>query len=398
MLQGEAGKAVAELEGIANAKEPFEPALLDLGLAYLRQDDPASAKTAFDKALSVNDKQAAAMLGAAIASQYAGTDAEAVEYCNRAMTVQPEDPMAAFVLGNVYVTQKDYAKAKEAFAKAGDFYKDLPFDDAAIPAYYGDDPTASARALNMAQGLLARGWTADAIKVLTDITVAKAAREGALFRYALARAYAQQGKHDEAIAELQAIVTAQPALTALYKTIGTLYQSKQEPQKAVEAFKKYADANPADDSGKVQLALAYESANMTNEAIAEYTALLQKMPDSTLTKNQLAWMYAEKGENLDEAVKLAEEAAQKQPLAGIIDTLGWVYYKRGEYDKAVEKFTQAVELSAFQPTIRYHLGLAYAKTEQKDLALQELNRALEISADFKEAADAKALIDELNKE
>lgn len=397
MLQGEQGKAVAELEGIANAKTPFEPALLDLGFAYLRQDDAESAKATFDKALSANDKQPAAMLGAAIAAQYVGTDAEALEYCQRAMTAQPDNPMAAFVLGNVYVAQKDYEKAKEAFAKAGDFYNELPFDAAAIPAYYSEDPTASARAINVAHSLLARGWTADAIKMLTDITLAKAAREGVIVRYDLARAYAQQGKFDEAIGELEAIIAAQPTRISLYKTIGTLHQNKQEPQKAVEAFKKYAEANPTDDSGKVQLALAYESANMTNEAIAEYTALLQKMPDSALTKNQLAWLYAEKGENLDEAAKLAEEAAQSQPVAGIIDTAGWVYYKRGEYDKAVEKFTKAIELSPFQPTIRYHLGLAYAKAGEKDLALQELNRAFEISADFKEAAEAKALLDELNK-
>ena len=103
-------------------------------------------------------------------------------------------------------------------------------------------------------------------------------------------------------------------------------------------------------------------------------------------------------ENLDEALKLAEEAEQARPAAGIIDTVGWVHYKRDEYDKAIEKFQKAIELSPLQPTIRYHLGLAYAKQGNKEMALQELNNAIRIDPDFKEAEDTRKVIEELQAE
>jgi Tfp pilus assembly protein PilF len=125
---------------------------------------------------------------------------------------------------------------------------------------------------------------------------------------------------------------------------------------------------------------------------------LETSPDSALTKNQLAWLYADKGENLDEALRLALEAEKARPAAGIIDTVGWVYYKRGEYNSANAKFRRALELSPLQPTIRYHLALTYAQQGQKDQAMQELKNALKISAEFREAEDAKKMLEELSKQ
>ena len=46
--------------------------------------------------------------------------------------------------------------------------------------------------------------------------------------------------------------------------------------------------------------------------------------------NNLAWLYAENGENLDRALELAQIArAQLTGDAEPLDTLGWVYLKKG---------------------------------------------------------------------
>jgi tetratricopeptide (TPR) repeat protein len=306
--------------------------------------------------------------------------------------------MSQFVLGNIYISQNNYEQAREMFQKAGPFYEDLPFDDAAIAKYYGDEPESAAIMLNLATSFLARGWPHSALELLTDLSIPKAVREEALIRYATARAYTMQQEYDKAIQEMEALLAAYPQLTVLYKNLGNIYQSQQNPEKAAEAYTKFLEADPEDAAARVQLGLAYESANMIDEAIAEYKAVHEAMPDSALTKNQLAWLYADKGENLDEALKLAEEAEQARPAAGIIDTLGWVHYKREEYDAAVEQFQRALTLSPLQPTIRYHLGLAYAKQGKTDLAVQELQDALKVTADFREAEDARKLLEELSKQ
>jgi len=398
VLQGDMNKASVELEDLSKAENAEDAVLLDLGIAYLRQEAQEEAKAMFERVLARNDAHMAALLGAAVATQQIGAAADAVAFCERAITAQPNNPMSAFVLGNLYVAQNNYELARVAFANAGEFYKDLPFDDAAIATYYGDEPEKTAVLISTANILLARGWGKEAINALTDITVTKTAREGVIVRYALARAYSLEKQTDKAIVELEAIVAAQPTMTSVLKTLGAMYLGNKDTQKAIDAYKKYMDANSADHSGRIQLALAYENANMVDEAITEYTTVLQAAPDSALTKNQLAWLYAEKGQNLDEALRLAQEAAEAQPIEGLIDTLGWVYFKRGEFDNAIAKFQEAAELNPLQPTIQYHLAVVYAEKGEKELALQALEAAFALSADFKEAADAKTLQEKLKQQ
>ncbi len=318
---------------------------------------------------------------------------------NEALTVQPENPMNQYVWEISMASQNNYEKAREAFSKAETFCReDLPFDDAAISSYYGEQPESAAITMNLATSFLARGWHQQAIKLLTNITLPKIFREGALARYALARAYTLQEDYEKAINELDAVIAARPDLTVVYKNQGNLYQNSKQPEKAAEAYKKFLETSPDDAAARVQLGLAYEAANKVDEAIAEYQELLETSSDSALTKNQLAWLYADKGENLDEALRLALEAEKARPAAGIIDTVGWVYYKRGEYNSANAKFRRALELSPLQPTIRYHLALTYAQQGQKDQAVQELKKALKISEDFREAEDAKKMLEELSKQ
>lgn len=395
--KGEFPRAVAELETLVGQKADFQPAVLDLGLGYLAEQDFGNADKQFKALLSLNEKHTAGMIGAAIVAQKAETYTDAVSACERALTVQPDNLMANFVLGNIYVSQGEYDKAKDAFKKSGSFYEDLPFDAASIAKYYGENPKSAAVDINLATSFIARGWYNEAVALYTNSEFPRSAREGALVRYSLARAYTMQMQYDKAVQELEAILAAQPDLAVVYKNIGNIYQSKQDGQKAVEAYKKFMDTKPDDAATRVQLGLAYESGGMTTEAVAEYEKILQAMPDSALTMNQLAWLYAERGENLDKALEFAMKASQSRPSAGIMDTLGWVYVKRQEYDQAIQEFQRALELSPLQATIRYHLGVAYGKRGDKALAVQELKAALSIEPNFKEAEDAKKLIDELSK-
>ncbi|MBD3305155.1 tetratricopeptide repeat protein, partial [candidate division KSB3 bacterium] len=211
-------------------------------------------------------------------------------------------------------------------------------------------------------------------------------------------AYTVQGEHDKAIEELEAIMTDYPDLAVVYKNLGNVYQSKGEPAKAAEAYQKVIETTPDDSAAQVQLGLAYEAADMPKKAIQTYQAILEEMPNSALTKNQLAWLYADQGEQLDEALRLAQEAVEARPAAGIIDTLGWVHYKREEYEQAVEQFQAALDISPLQPTIRYHLGVTYADQGETALAIQELENALSIDAEFREAAEARQLLEELKNQ
>ncbi len=112
--------------------------------------------------------------------------------------------------------------------------------------------------------------------------------------------------------------------------------------------------------------------------------------------NNLAWLYAEKGENLKEAKQLAEKAAQSNPKeAGYLDTLGWVQYKQEEYAGAEESLKNALTILPEEPTIHYHLGLVYVKLEDKDKGKTHLQKALETGKDFVGVQEARQALAEL---
>ena len=85
-------------------------------------------------------------------------------------------------------------------------------------------------------------------------------------------------------------------------------------------------------------------------------------PDNVVAKNNLAWVYAEHGGNIDVALKLAEEAKEKAPDdPTITDTLGWIYVKKGSYEAAIANLRNSVAKNPHDPNGLYHLGTAYYK-------------------------------------
>ena len=95
--------------------------------------------------------------------------------------------------------------------------------------------------------------------------------------------------------------------------------------------------------------------------------------------NDLAYMWAERGEKLSEAKKLIDIALSRQGNnAYFLDTLGWIYYKQKKYKEAVEELEKA---SKIQPNIDVidHLGNAYFKLGKQDKAIECWKKAIELA-------------------
>src|SRR5437762_11982877 len=89
-------------------------------------------------------------------------------------------------------------------------------------------------------------------------------------------------------------------------------------------------------------------------------------------------MYAERGQNLDEAIQLINQALAIEPDNGyFIDSLGWAYYQKGRYPEALTELKRAAEKTKEpDPIIYEHLGDAYLKNalEAEALARSEERR------------------------
>jgi Flp pilus assembly protein TadD len=121
-------------------------------------------------------------------------------------------------------------------------------------------------------------------------------------------------------------------------------------------------------------------------------------PHDPLIQNNLAWVYALQGQNLDVALSLATQAKQQAPdLISINDTLGWIQYKKGNYPVAVGLLTEVVGKVPQSAEYRYHLGMALNSAGQRDRAKEELRKALQMApplsqVDAKQAQDTLAML------
>jgi tetratricopeptide (TPR) repeat protein len=145
------------------------------------------------------------------------------------------------------------------------------------------------------------------------------------------------------------------------------------------------------------LAALHEKMGNIDAAIAVYEKMLAADPKAELATNNLAMLLADHRSDqlsLERAASLATNLDTAKNAA-YLDTVGWVQVKRGEYDKAIESIQKAIDIVPNAGVMRYHLAAAYAGKGDHERARAQLKKALEGEPNFREAEDARALLDKL---
>jgi tetratricopeptide (TPR) repeat protein len=110
------------------------------------------------------------------------------------------------------------------------------------------------------------------------------------------------------------------------------------------------------------LAMAYETLGRKKSSREAYGRVLELDAHNTLAMNNLAYLLAEEGIMLRQALRLAENAVMFEPDNGVfLDTLGWVHYQLADYDIARQIIEKAIATGVGEPEIFRHLGKVYEK-------------------------------------
>lgn len=201
---------------------------------------------------------------------------------------------------------------------------------------------------------------------------------------------------EEAIAELNGLFKNHNDIESLVR-IGDIYRRQENFEKAVNTY----DDAIARLGGKVtkehwQLlyarGMSLERMGQWDKAEADLKATLAFQPEHPYVLNYLAYAWADKGVNLDQALDMLKKASSLRPSDGYItDSLGWVYFRLERYKEAVPLLEAAVEILPYDPAINDHLGDAYWKTGRKLEARFQWQRARNFSIDnnFIAAIEAK---------
>lgn len=130
------------------------------------------------------------------------------------------------------------------------------------------------------------------------------------------------------------------------------------------------------------LGAAYERTGRKVEAEGQFRRFLEVQPDSAPALNYLGYMWAENGENLDEAIEMVQRAVALDPDNGAyLDSLGWAYFQVGKYDEARVHLERAAELVGEDAVVLEHLGDLYSAVGERQQAAELYRRVLDLDAE-----------------
>ena len=191
-----------------------------------------------------------------------------------------------------------------------------------------------------------------------------------------------EGRGADAEAAFKRAIELDPDSADASRMLAEFYARTGRTQQAIETYEQALAVRPDQPQLHHLLGVLYEFGGQTDRAIEHYEEAIRYAPNQAESKNNLAYLFAESGENLDRALDLAQEAKALMPDdPNTSDTLGWVLYRRGVPTAAIGYLKEAEagmgNQSANLGLVRYHLALAYEATGDKERALQAVDRALE---------------------
>lgn len=198
------------------------------------------------------------------------------------------------------------------------------------------------------------------------------------------------GDMPAAEAAYQRSVELDPNDMAGYEQLAYFYRVTGQLDKTINTYERALDSNPSSARLHHFLAVLYELNAKPDEAIEHYGEAIENDPRLGESMNNLAYLLAERGDDLDRALDLAQEAKALLPdSANAADTLGWVLFKRGIPQAAVGYLREAE--AGMDPSdenigvIRHHLALAYEASGENAKAIESLQRAVDTLEQQKKA-------------
>ena len=211
--------------------------------------------------------------------------------------------------------------------------------------------------------------------------------------------YAQVGKYSDAENAYKTALEKDPSnpnsvgyLVALYLQNGHLDEGLKELDVLIKK-------NPSNAGAYTVKGMIYEKQGKIEEAKSNYAQALKVDPNYEIAGNNIAFVLAEQGQDLNNALSWAQMARKKQPdNPGIADTLGWVYFKLGNYLLARDQLQFAVAKQPDNAVFQYHLAMIYKGTKQIPEAQTAFKRAINSPKEFKEKSLAQAELKGLSSE
>ncbi len=200
----------------------------------------------------------------------------------------------------------------------------------------------------------------------------------------LALSLAFAGQHEEAVKLGEELVGLEPDNVDFQFALARIYEFAAQFEKAAEKYQTIIKAATDNDVAReMRYMLSNCYVRMGDMAKGEQVLLevLEQFPDDATANNDLGYLWADEGKNLERSLAMIKKAVDKEPEnPSYLDSLGWVLFKlsrAAEARKYLEK-AAATDYGGQDATIVDHLGDVLQKLNESDKAREMWQKAADI--------------------
>jgi len=251
-------------------------------------------------------------------------------------------------------------------------------------------------------GLLRVLWKSrkydEVLKVCQDGLANAKATNHLLFHADLAKAEARLGRHEEALRSADRAVTLagdKERLTVRLLRVRILTQAERHAQAEQEGLTLLKEHPLLGDTMEIRYVLSnvYNTWKKMGPCEEQLEHILKIDPNNATANNDLGYIWADQGKNLERAEAMIRNALEADRLqrkrlpggaalpdnAAYVDSLGWVLFRRGQIDEARRELERASRLpDGDDPVIWDHLGDVYERLRMTSQAKAAWEKAVHL--------------------
>ncbi|WP_339733963.1 tetratricopeptide repeat protein [uncultured Gimesia sp.] len=199
----------------------------------------------------------------------------------------------------------------------------------------------------------------------------------------LAEAREKNGETEAALKVNEAARQAAPRFPLLDFQHAWIYYHSRDWDKAIVQLKEFIKKYPKQKERVYQVKMMLSNSYVQQGDIGKGEAVMEELlvddPENPSINNDLGYLYADQGKNLEQAEKMIRIALKSEPNnMAYLDSMGWVLFKRQKYKEAQEYLERARKLpGGGDSTILDHLADCYHKLNKTKEATELWKKALE---------------------